>query len=329
MPGRSADSSPQMNWHHAGALGLVGSQLVSGLTAATAAPQMLDGGWTGFSCSLVMVAVIYLVVRRRLAPGWLLVWPVFGMLGLIGFGVVDHRAAQLVTGVITMFFLFVGLTQPPWRSWWLLPLALVTLRGLIDLPLSQAWVRLTVAAIVWSMAAELPALLMRRLIQQQQLLAVIAETDPLTGARNRHGLTDLVLQMRGHAFLVIVDLDHFKVYNDTFGHPAGDQVLVDFAAMLARESRHTDVVIRYGGEEFLIVLSEVNPATAEQIMQRWRRSWQRHPSGTTFSGGMTDLDGDHALVRADQSLYAAKAAGRARTITHLSTSHPLSSASHP
>ena len=329
MPGRSGHGSPQVNWHHAGALGLLGSQFLSGLTAATAAPEMISGGWTGFACTFAMIVVLYLLVYRHRSPGWLLVWPVFGMLGLIGFGVVDHRAAQLVTGVITMFFLYVGLTQPPWRSWWLLPLALVTLRGLIDLPLSQAWVRLTVAAVVWSMTAELPALLMRRLTQQQQLLTVAAETDSLTGARNRHGLTDLLAQMRGRAFLVILDLDHFKVYNDTFGHPAGDTVLADFAAMLRRESRHTDVVIRYGGEEFLVVLAEVNPATAEQIMQRWRRSWQLHPSGTTFSGGMTDLDGDHALARADQALYAAKAAGRARTLTDLSTSRPLSSVSNP
>ena len=150
---------------------------------------------------------------------------------------------------------------------------------------------------------------------------------PLTSARNRHGLTGLLTRMRGHAFVVILDLDHFKVYNDTFGHLAGDQVLADFAAMLARESRHTDMVIRYGGEEFLVILSEVNPVTAEQIMQRWRTTWGRHPSGTTFSGGMTDLDGDHALARADLSLYAAKAAGRARTITDLSTSSPLTSVS--
>ena len=309
---------PQLDWHKIGAIGLLASQVVTGMAALSAKPAMKFGGWLWFGGTFLVIGVIYLVVRRHRTAGWLLVWPAAGLVRLLGFGIVDHQAAQLVTGLITIFFLFTGLTQPQGRSVWLLPPSLLTLRGLIDLPLSLAWVRLVIAAVVWSLAAELPALLVRRLTQQQDNLMRTAATDSLTGARNRHGLAQLLHSRYGHAFLAILDLDHFKSYNDAHGHVAGDQVLADFAAMLAVESRKNDVVVRYGGEEFLVVLPDVNAATAQQIMDRWRRTWQRHSSGTTFSGGATDLDGEQALRRADNVLYRAKADGRDRSAVLLS-----------
>lgn len=310
---------PQLDWHRVGAGGLLASQVVTGLAALSAKPAMRLGGWLWFGVTFLAVGVIYLVVRRHRTPWWLLVWPVVGLMRLLSFGMLDHQAAQLVTGLITIFFLFAGLTQPLGRSLWLLPPALLVLRGLIDLPLSLAWVRLVIAAVVWSLAAELPALLIRRLTEQQNSLKKTAATDSLTGARNRHGLAQLLSSRYGRAFLVILDLDHFKSYNDTHGHVAGDQVLADFAAMLALESRRGDVVVRYGGEEFLIVLPDVNASAAQQIMDRWRRIWQRHASGTTFSGGATDLDGEQALGRADKALYRAKTGGRDRTSVTLSS----------
>lgn len=312
---------PLLDWHRIGAGGLVASHIVMGLAAVSAKPAMRPGGWVWLAGTFLAIGVIYLLVHRYSASGWLLVWPAAGLIRLASFGVVDHPAAQLVTGLITIFFLYAGLTQPQGRSSWLLPPALLVLRGLIDLPLSSAWVRLVIAALVWSLAAELPALLLQRLARQHNTLQVTAATDSLTGARNRHGLAQLLHSRYGHAFLIILDLDHFKAYNDTHGHVAGDQVLADFAAMLARDSRRADVVIRYGGEEFLILLPDVDAASAQHIMDRWRRTWHHHASGTTFSGGATDLDGESALHRADGLLYQAKAAGRNRTAITLSSNN--------
>ncbi len=175
-----------------------------------------------------------------------------------------------------------------------------------------------IAAIVLSLAAELPAYLLRHLAAQQKILTRNAGTDSLTGAQNRRGLEDLLDRMQGRAFLVIVDLDDFKRYNDTFGHLAGDKVLVEFSAMLHEETRRNDVVVRYGGEEFLIVLADANQRRAELVVERWAKAWRRNGSGITFSAGVTDLEGAEALRRADTSLYAAKAAGRARSVVSLS-----------
>ncbi len=307
----------RIEWHKVGLWGSIATQLIMGAAALTVRPS-LGAGWWWYASTFVTMILIYLIVRRHPSPAWWLVWPTAALVRLMTFGVVNHVAAQLVTGLIFFFFLYAGVTQPQGRSLWLLPLALVALRGLTDLPIQVAIVRLSIAAIVWSLAAELPAYLLKRLAAQQQILVVTAETDSLTGARNRHGLEELLLHLRGRAFMVILDLDHFKRYNDTHGHLAGDQVLVAFASMLMRECRLPDVVIRYGGEEFLVLLVDVDRRVAEAVVGRWRNSWRQDPSGVTFSAGVTDLVDDLALPRADRALYAAKAAGRDRTVVTLS-----------
>ncbi|WP_354527554.1 GGDEF domain-containing protein [Nakamurella sp. UYEF19] len=307
----------RINWHQVGAVGSLISQVIMGLAAVNVTPGLRTGGYVWYFATFGGIGLVYWVIRKRQSPLWWFVWPVLALARIIAFGYLDRPAAQLVTGLISVFFLFAGLTQPQGRSLLLLPLALVGLRGLIDLPLNLALVRLSIAAIVWAMASELPAYLLRGLAAQQEALAATAETDSLTGARNRRGLDELLHRLQGRAYLVIVDLDDFKHYNDTHGHLAGDDVLIDFTSMLHRESRREDIVIRYGGEEFLAVLQDVDQELAERIVARWAKAWHLHPSGITFSAGLTDLLGEDALRRADTALYAAKAAGRDRTVVSL------------
>lgn len=154
-----------------------------------------------------------------------------------------------------------------------------------------------------------------------------AERDFLTRLANRgaferraaHMLT--VAQRYGHPLsLVMVDVDHFKQLNDTLGHPAGDAVLQDFATVLNRVSREADLVGRWGGEEFAIVLPQTGAADAQILAERVRVAIEQHAfpheAGVTVSLGVAGMARDDTLsdltARADGALYRAKRAGRNR-----------------
>ena len=122
----------------------------------------------------------------------------------------------------------------------------------------------------------------------------------------------------------MVDIDHFKQVNDTSGHAVGDQVLQQVAEHCRQELRETDVVGRYGGDEFAILLPESDPVAAAQVAERLRQRIARQPLNTTtgpvavtISLGIAALDDENLtldilLSRADQALYDAKQGGRNR-----------------
>jgi diguanylate cyclase (GGDEF)-like protein len=154
----------------------------------------------------------------------------------------------------------------------------------------------------------------------------MARVDALTGALNRHGL-DLVLDelpAQGRLLSVVLcDIDRFKQVNDRLGHDAGDQVLKRVALVLASGLRGGDSVVRYGGEEFLLVLPDIDLKKAERIAERARHAVEEETlivAGSsvrvTFSAGVAERHGaegrDQLLRRADQALYAAKESGRNR-----------------
>lgn len=124
------------------------------------------------------------------------------------------------------------------------------------------------------------------------------------------------------ATLVMIDLDQFKLINDTYGHQAGDRVLVAMSALLRRRLRHSDIVGRYGGEEFAILLDELDAANAVKLIERLLREFsgmdQRGPEDTafsaTFSAGIAAFEPSMDLERwiraADRALYKAKRKGR-------------------
>jgi diguanylate cyclase (GGDEF)-like protein len=111
----------------------------------------------------------------------------------------------------------------------------------------------------------------------------------------------------------MIDLDHFKRYNDTYGHQAGDELLAGAAAAWGAVLRGEDLLARYGGEEFALLLMG---RTAEEATQIAERMLAATPSRQTFSAGLACWDGrespDDLLRRADELLYASKHAGRAR-----------------
>jgi diguanylate cyclase (GGDEF)-like protein len=164
-------------------------------------------------------------------------------------------------------------------------------------------------------------------------LSALARQDPLTGLGNRRALEqDLdLLEARvarySHRYcMAVLDVDHFKSYNDAYGHQAGDCMLQAFAGRLQQEVRAGDALYRYGGDEFLCVFPEQSLANGENAVQRMRLGVEglaiphagNPPGIVTFSAGLAILDPGHiesaseVLRDADVALYRAKELGRNR-----------------
>lgn len=165
-------------------------------------------------------------------------------------------------------------------------------------------------------------------------LARLAVTDLLTGVLNRRGFLDqahavIARARRGNepVAVAMLDIDRFKTINDGFGHDAGDEVLKGFAAEAVRGLRAGDILGRFGGEEFVVLLPGVGAADAVPTIERLRngiRTAVLHPAGgaaaVTVSAGIASLPGKRpadielmeSLTKADAALYEAKEAGRDR-----------------
>lgn len=163
----------------------------------------------------------------------------------------------------------------------------------------------------------------------EQKMRVLATTDGLTGTLNRRyfferGQNEIERAQRyGHAMsMLILDIDHFKQVNDRFGHQAGDFVLTQLAELADQSIRSTDLLGRYGGEEFIMILPEAGLGNARAVAERLRKKVEDHKFvfdqetiRITISIGVSSLDNpdmafDDLISRADRSLYAAKDAGR-------------------
>lgn len=162
------------------------------------------------------------------------------------------------------------------------------------------------------------------------LLQTQAFYDHLTKTYNRHKMTELlerelaVLQSEGITVsLIMFDIDHFKRINDTFGHPAGDSVLVELSNRISALLRREDIFARWGGEEFLIALPRVSLETAQAVAERLRHAIEADPFAQagkiTGSFGVAEYRRDESLhegiKRCDDALYAAKRSGRNRVVT--------------
>ena len=166
----------------------------------------------------------------------------------------------------------------------------------------------------------------------QEQLRDQAVRDPLTGLYNRRFLAEtsvarieLAHRQKTPIAIVLIDIDHFKRINDLHGHGRGDEVLQHFAALLRERMRRSDVICRFGGEEFLLLVDNCTEAALADILETIMRQFRAMTFGSgedrlddcTFSAGVAVLDADgdefEALVRvADARMYRAKAAGRAR-----------------
>lgn len=165
--------------------------------------------------------------------------------------------------------------------------------------------------------------------QQTRALRVVASRDDLTGLLNRKAFLDLAAEQladraitRGSGTLILADLDHFKSVNDTYGHAAGDLALQSFAEACTDTVRSTDLVGRYGGEEFVLLLPGTSAERAEMIAEEISKRLAAAPTAeememptvsygiSTYDAGTTDVD--ELIAAADGALYAAKSLGRNR-----------------
>lgn len=177
--------------------------------------------------------------------------------------------------------------------------------------------------LLWMLSRELDAKLIR-----------YAHEDTLTGIANRRVVWErgefLASGMDGHATLMavlIIDVDHFKVVNDTWGHDSGDQVLIAVVRALSTHVRSQDLLARVGGEEFMLLIGQANEPMASDIAERLRHSVQSQEIALRTGGVLActvsigycvalrgSLPWQDIVVAADRALYAAKHAGRNRVV---------------
>ena len=172
----------------------------------------------------------------------------------------------------------------------------------------------------------------RALEQELAQTSRMVQNDPLTHALNRRGLDEIfrvevsrAVRYQVPLTVVMIDLDDFKIINDTLGHAAGDRALIHFVTTAQACLRSTELIARTGGEEFVLAFPATPVESAFEAVRRLQRELARNPfvhDGTvrvmTFSGGATSwLDGEtlaQTLQRADAAMYAAKRAGKNRVV---------------
>ncbi len=319
------------------------------------------GSYTWNVCAALSGAVACLFVReiaelKRFSPG---VYRVFGWLAVtfvvLAFANLARHVGlgQLVATIGNLIFLGAAVTTLvvaflAWRrhnraaGWFLIAWGLLeafTIATAIHLLASDAPAAagLLYYGLPLSMvaAAVLIALGVADRLRDQRLALTEAQwraqTDPLTGVLNRRSLLERLdtacLRARGRGWpiaLLFIDLDHFKEINDTFGHPAGDACLKAVIDPIQSELRQSDVIGRYGGEEFVVILNNADLAAAQPIAERIRNRVAGvridgfgEPIGLTCSIGVATSEmlgvwGEHLIARADEAVYAAKRSGRNR-----------------
>lgn len=280
---------------------------------------------------------------------WLLLLPmipvqagIYTWLNLHGLEYASMHFMTLVTGVVVLPIAWLFWFRKPNRTvsdqgfaavmlCWFMVCVLRT----VTVEIHQDWVLsgYLVSQVLWPgiMAAYGLLVITGYLEETQQRLKAEAVLDPLTGQLNRRGLTEAVngclayLQRQQQpAALLMIDLDHFKRVNDQFGHDGGDVVLVQTALAIKTMLRQSDILARFGGEEFLIFLPSANRDTAATTAQRlldgirqleWPASMPEDYQ-LTISIGVSvfgpDYDFGRQLRLADQALYRAKQNGRDR-----------------
>ncbi len=244
----------------------------------------------------------------------LLLWPVATCSTLGVLHAASSDTGTLLQGLIVLSFQFIGITQARGTGLLFLVPASVLFLHLTEMSSRDAVVRLPIALLVWVVVSEVPARLLGELRDKQHTLEMLATTDSLTGLLNRSRLEAHLEATPESSAVAVIDLDHFKEFNDTHGHVAGDHVLADFAEVLRSTTRPVDAAFRFGGDEFVVIFHQSSPAEAAEVLDRCAEAWAGHSSDLTFSAGIA-VGGDDAVNVADELLYKAKHEGRARVLT--------------
>jgi diguanylate cyclase len=276
---------------------------------------------------------------------------VFAIVAMAAAYVINPPVRGMLLMIVALVLMFAAFTLSPKASR-ALGMFAVTLLGLVMLAMAShapqtfdpkverihfvfAAVVLPVISMLAGDLSEMRTRLKAQKAELQHALARIhklATRDDLTGLVNRRHMEELAemehrraMRSGGTLCLCLVDIDHFKRVNDLHGHAAGDEVLRQFARHAGASMRETDVLARWGGEEFLVMLPDTQTQEASMGFERLRRLLSRDETWgeyahmrVSFSAGLTDWRlGEplrEALARADSALYEAKATGRDRLV---------------
>ena len=273
----------------------------------------------------LLIASIPLVPWDRLPPVATVVSPLL-LLGVVAFLRETAAGAEILTPLILLPVLWLALYDS--RIGVALGLAAVALALFVPLlatddPTIAATDRRS--ALMWLLVAAFTGVAVNGLVRDLRSSAVALERttrlDPLTGVENRRALEfQLPLEVqRAQALsypvcVAMLDLDHFKLFNDSLGHPAGDALLRTVAQAWQSCLRSHDTLARYGGEEFCAILPNVDLEAAQRVAERLHAAM---PDDQTVSIGLAQITGGEppqaAIARADAALYDAKCRGRAQT----------------
>ncbi len=308
-------------------------------------------GWAFVTFTFVAQLVIYLLLRSGLTdelsdPSLMLVQSLLALtMVAAGYAIAGPlRSCALMLAVMVIVYAMFTLT--PKQTLGLGAYAVVTIGSVMALmanlrpleyPPQEEWMRFGIVAVtlpITALLAQYVSSLNQRLRREQQELhdalayaQELATRDALTGLVNRRHMLEIAglalehERRRGHAFCVaLIDLDGFHRINDEHGDPVADDVLRAFARVATRTLRHSDITSRWGGDEFLILLTETHPDYAMMGLRRLAAELQRAPLlprlpqiALTFSAGLAaHRTGDtleHTLERAGQALHAAKQRG--------------------
>ena len=195
-------------------------------------------------------------------------------------------------------------------------------------------VLVVILLMVFAIALKILNFPVKKLEEAQNKLKLIASRDSLTSIYNRYAILNKLKEevtrvSKGETTLsiILLDIDHFKSINDSYGHPTGDYVLRKVARTIQKNIPESSSVGRYGGEEFLVVLTGSHATKAAEIAEQIRRAVQnagfecdgQNPSVTISAGtsvlGLFDTDIENLIKLADKALYSAKSQGRNQTVT--------------
>jgi diguanylate cyclase len=287
-------------------------------------------GYLGTLCFLCGLERYYW--QRLLVSRWLALLTLLSVFLVFSAG---DRFALSITLYYTNAILFINLAfvigmvlrrkqSPPWM---LLPatlLGLSTLQMLLAIPLHLFW-PLSTAYIILIATILIGAKLIidfNKVFSEVKILKRTKDIDPLTGVLNRGVLHNFAVSQ--HDYIVMIDLDQFKEINDHFGHSFGDYLLVQFTDLVRKHLRQDDLIIRYGGDEFVLILDHIPHTQAgyqevESILQRiTQQSTVLHPDiNVGISYGIAVLDGslEHSLDTADRRMYVMKETNKTEKVT--------------
>lgn len=316
---------------------LVGAAVAIGALAALDPTTLRPGAWTVVFFSVLAAAALGALALRILGRRWsdaALTALLVCLMGLVVLSVLANqsRAGGVLNVVLLLpctVYAAVYLSRRACRvvTAVLVVCLMVTMRAVTDVPVQWATL-VALPLLAFGSATEVVLRLRRDLGRASASLRQQALTDPLTGVLNRRALQERLVDpdQAGTCTVLVLDIDHFKVVNDTLGHAVGDDVLRRFGAGLVEETREDDMVVRMGGEEFLVLTS--TPADrAEEFAQTLRTraaQWMSEWSVTVSVGVLTVTDPDRegltgagleaAIRSADACLYAAKERGRNRVV---------------